>query len=820
MDFYTSVRRHGNNILYRGINEYGKQHLAKFEFQPTLFVPTIKASNYHTLFGDNLMPIQCESIRDARDYIKQYEGIENHKIYGENRFEYEYISKEFPDFIQYDISKMVIYALDIETKLETNNGFPHPEHCYEEISLITIYDSLKQKSITFGQYGFTGDLPKNAEYFECINEQQLLKRFLSYWKNNYPDIVTDWNGRLFDIPYLYRRIHKMLGESYAKKLSPFGIVQERIEEINDEQFYLYDIYGIEHLDYLDLYKKFTFVTQESYKLDNIAFVELGENKIENPYNTFREFYEKDWNTFVLYNIKDADLVFRLETKLKLIEQVVTMAYMAKCNFADILSPVKTWELLIYNRLLEKNIVSPIFGDNKDAGSYPGAYVRTPLEGFQKWVMTFDVNSEYPHVDIQFNISPETIVENERINVTVDGILNREYDLSKYPYAVTANGVMYRTDKQGIIPELMEYLYSERKKINGQIKSTKDTKLAETLDIRQKAFKLLLNSGYGALANKHFKYFDIRLAESITLTGQVAIRTIGEHLNKYINKISGTENVDYWTYSDTDSVFMRFDKFVEKYFSGMDEYKIAENLAKIADDKILPQIGKAFEDLARYTNCPKNRLKMGREIIASNSFFCAKKKYAMLVLDKEGKVKSPPDMKIMGLEIVRSSTPKFVRNALRESVRLILSTDLPTVRTYVEKFQQIFYSTNIDEISFPRGVNNIAKYYDKATLYKKGCPIHVRASLLHNFYVTKKNVQEKYQMIEEGAKVKFVYLRMPNPIKENVIAYQGKLPHEFNLDKYVDYGTMYEKVYLEPLQSMLDAVNWRLKEVVTMDSFWE
>lgn len=340
-----------------------------------------------------------------------------------------------------------------------------------------------------------------------------------------------------------------------------------------------------------------------------------------------------------------------------------------------------------------------------------------------------------------------------------------------------------------------------------------------LDMMQMAFKIAINSLYGAAANQHFKYFDVRLAESITITGQLYNKWVAKHLNTYLNKICSTSDIDFVKYMDTDSLYISFDKFVNKFCKEKSDYEIAKILDKVSKDKILPQIEQACKELADYTNCPSTKMSMARENIASTAFWTAKKKYAMAVLDQDGKVYDPPKLKIMGLEIVRSSTPQFVRDALKQTVELILRKDIYAVRKFVNEFKETFYSSDVDLIAFPRGINNIEKYYDSVTVVKSGCPIQVRAAILHNNFIKSKKLENKYPLIQDGDKIKFVYLKMPNTIKQNVIAWIGKFPPEFMLDKYVDYDIMYGKVFIEPLNSMLDSLEWHLKEKIDIRSFF-
>ncbi len=458
--FYTNVQLVGNQFLVRGY-ENGRSFTTRDEWKPTLYVPSKQKSKFKSLNGKYLEPVVPGYVRDCREFYKKYDGVEGFEIYGNDRYIYQYISDNYPEErIDFDLTKIKVVTLDIEVASE--NGFPDVESCTEEILTITIQDYSTKKIITWGIYPFKVS-QENVKYIECGSEKQLLCNFIDYWMNNTPEIVTGWNIMLYDIPYIVGRLNRVLGEKLMKRMSLWGLVNCQEIYIQGRKNTAYDIGGLTQLDYLDLYKKFTYKAQESYRLDYIAEVELGQKKLDHSeYETFKDFYTQNWQKFVEYNIKDVELVDQLEDKMKLIELAVTMAYDAKVNFADVYSQVRMWDTIIYNYLKNKNIVIPPKENKQKSERYAGAYVKEPIPGKYDWVVSFDLNSLYPHLLMQFNISPETLVDERHPTVTVNKILNQELNFDEYKdYAVCPNGAMYRKDVRGFLPELMEKMYDDR-----------------------------------------------------------------------------------------------------------------------------------------------------------------------------------------------------------------------------------------------------------------------------------------------------------------------------------------------------------------------
>ena len=829
MKFYTNIQLIGNQFLIRGY-ENGKHITHREEWKPTLFVPSKRKTKYKTLEGDSVEPIQPGFVRDCREFYKKYEEVENFKIYGNDRYVYQYISEKYPeDHIQFDIKKIRLVTIDIEVAAE--GGFPDVENVAEEMLLISLQDYATKKITTFGSRPFVNKDP-NVTYIFCENETILLTSFLAYWRKNLPEVITGWNSQMYDIPYLAGRINRILGEKSMKDLSPWGLVSQGEVYISGRRNITYDIGGVTQLDYLDLYKRFTYTNQESYRLDYIANYELGEKKLDhNEYDTFREFYTKDWDKFVRYNIKDVQLVDRLEDKLKLIELAVTMAFDAKVNFIDIHYQVRMWDTIIYNYLKKQDIVIPPKKRTSKSQKYAGAYVKEPKPGKYDWVVNFDLNSLYPHLIMQYNISPETLKDERHPTATVDRILKEELDFQLYKdNAVCANGAMFRTDIRGFLPELMEKIYTERtiykKKMlaaKQKYEDTKNPKLVKdiaTYNNIQMARKIQLNSAYGAIGNEYFRYYKLENAEAITLSGQVSIRWIEDRLNEYLNKLLKTDD-DYVIAVDTDSVYLNLGPLVETIYKGREKTSedVISFLDKVSQTKLEPYIESSYQKLASYVNAYEQKMIMKRENIADRGIWTAKKRYILNVWDSEGVKYAEPKLKMMGIEAVKSSTPAPCRQMIKDVLKLIMTKTEDDVIDFIDNCRTKFRSLPPEEISFPRTVSSVSKYRSVNAIYEKGTPIHARGALLFNHYVKKNKLTQKYSLINNGEKIKFCYLKRPNPIQENVISFIQQFPEELKLDKYIDYDLQFEKSFLEPLKIILDSIGWQAERTANLESFF-
>ena len=843
MNFYTNVGIRGNKILFRGYRmEGGRRRRVQFadpDFQPTLFVKSNKPSEWKTLDGLAVEPINPGNIMDCREFIEQYKNVGGFTVYGNTDYVAQYIGKDFKD-IDYNFSDLKVAFLDIETECE--NGFPDPNRAEEKIIVITIYCEGLYHTFALGK---AVSPQKNAKVYEYDNEQEMLHAFIEFWKSEDYDIVTGWNTSLFDIPYLVNRIGNTMGEDAVRKLSPWGNVKTKNISMKGKQYEVFDIVGIASIDYLDLYRKFTFVNQESYKLDNIAQVELGERKASYAeYDKMSDFYKQNFQAFVEYNIKDVHLVQRLEEKLNLIELAAALAYSAKVNLADVFSQVRTWDSIIYHHLNSRKIAIPPKKESEEKSEqFAGAYVKEPIVGMHKWVVSYDLDSLYPHLIMQYGISPETKVKTEpKIAITVNDLLqeNTKAFASAHAkgYSTAANGISFVRDFRGFLPSLMDTMYQERRifkekmlESKRNLKEHKDTlskseKKQLENDIAkfhnfQLVRKIQLNSAFGAVGNPWFRYYDLDLAEAITLSGQLSIRWIEDRLNTYLNKTFKTDNYDYVIASDTDSIYMRLDNLVQKVMPNeKDDSKIAQYLEKVSQELLQPFIDKQYDKLATMMNAYENKMHMKREAIANKGIWTAKKRYMLnICIGEDGYLLKEPEMKIMGIETARSSTPKMVRDALKESISIIMNGTQDDIISYVANFKKKFKQTAPEAIAFPRSCNGLKEYRDPTMIYRKSTPIAVRGSLVYNHHLREMKIHKKYPTINEGDKIKFIYLKIPNPLRENIISFVSIIPTELNVHKYIDYDLQFEKTYLDPLKAILDSIGWETEKRNTLDSLF-
>ena len=860
--FYTNVQMYGNTILLRGFDN-GERFNVRQQFSPTLFVTSKTPSEWKTLDGEMVQPIQPGSIRECREFLKKYDDVDNFNVYGNERFIFQYISDTYPGEVKFDTSKMKMITVDIE--VESEQGFPDPESAAEEVLLITVQDYNTKKMITWGQtkHGEFTNKQDNVDFRPCYDEYHLLNSFLEWWTQDVPDVVTGWNLEYYDIPYLCNRIQRLLGDKVMKQLSPWKLVSQEKHFIKGQEKIYYDIAGVTQLDYLNLYKKFTYTNQESYRLDHIANVELGQKKLDHSeFETFKDFYRQGWQKFVEYNIIDVELVDRLEDKMKLMDLAITMAFDAKVNFRDVFYQVRMWDTIIYNHLREKKIViPPKVKVDKDA-KYAGAYVKEPKPGKYDYVVSFDLNSLYPHLIMQYAISPETLITMDDLNamiyraqndvsadpekleamikvrelsakINVYKVLGKELDMSPLKvldWTMTANGAIYRRVK-GMLPELMEKMYAERvtfKKRMLAAKQLNETKPSKALEKEisrcnniQMAKKISLNSAYGAIGNQYFRYFKLANAEAITLSGQTSIRWIENKMNEFMNKTLKTEGVDYVIASDTDSIYLSVGPLVDKVFAGkeVEKVKIINALDSFCQAKIEPFIDKSYQELASYVNAYDQKMQMKRENIADRGIWTAKKRYILNVWDSEGVRYAEPKLKMMGIEAVKSSTPAPCRSMIKEALKLMMEGTEDEVIDFIDSCRLQFKMLPPEQISFPRSVSDVVKYKSHVSIYAKGTPIHCRGALLFNHHIKANGLDKKYSLIGNGEKIKFCYLKVPNKIGENVISFISDFPKELNLEKYIDYDLQFNKSFLEPLKIILDAIGWNFEKTVTLESFF-
>ena len=825
MSFYTNVQLVGDNLLYLGY-ENGQRIQRKFKFSPTLFVVTDKKTKHKTLDGRYAKPVRFESVKEARAFAEKYKHIENFEVHGYDRYLYQFISKEFPKEVDYEVKSLKITSLDIEVACE--NGFPNVQECSEPLLSITVQDYISRKIKVWGTKPYTNNRD-DVEYVLCNGEEHLLSCFIDYWITNFPDILTGWNVELYDVPYICGRLERLFGEKEMKQMSPWGIVHREEMEIKGREQILYNMFGINVVDYLDLYKKFTYTNQESYRLDHIANVELGQRKLDHSeFENFKDFYTKDWQKFIDYNIIDVELVSRLEDKMKLIELAIALAYDAKVNIRDVYYQVRMWDTIIYNFLKDKGIVVPPAKRSDKNEKYEGAYVKEPIPGRYDWVVNFDLNSLYPHLIMQYNISPETLVERGHPTATVDKLLAKKVEIDG-KYCVAPNGAQYRKDIHGFLPEIMQKIYNERTLYKKKMLKAKDdyernpsAKLEKDIskfNNIQMARKIQLNSAYGAIGNQYFRYYNLKNAEAITYGGQFSIRWIENKMNLYLNKVLKTKGEDYVIASDTDSIYLNMGPLVKTVYEGREktDESIVRFLDKICQVELEPYIESSYKELAEYVSAYDQKMIMKRENIASSGIWTAKKRYMLNVWDSEGVRYNKPKLKMMGIEAVKSSTPAPCRTAIKDAINIMMTGTEKDLLSFIDRFKDEFNLLPPEDIAFPRSVNGLRKFKASGTVYTKGTPLHVRGTLLYNFYIAKNKLQYKYPLVQEGEKIKYIYLRRPNKINnENVISFLNTFPRELGVEGQIDRDAQFKKAFLDPLRIITNVIGWETEKVSNLE----
>tara|TARA_S200000501_G_scaffold90907_1_gene84156 strand:- start:3388 stop:5931 length:2544 start_codon:yes stop_codon:yes gene_type:complete len=846
MSFYTNVQTIGNSILFRGVSNDGKRFKDRIEYHPTLYIPTKEETKFKTLQGEPVGEIRPGNMKECREFISKYHDIDNFDVYGNDKFEFSFIAEHFPEeHIDYDYSQIRIAYLDIETGSE--NGFPNVETANEEVTAITM--KIGKKVYVFGRGEFVTDR-EDVFYFRFDSERAMLQKFFEMWDKESPDIMTGWNIDTFDIPYLVNRAMRLFDDKKNpyKLLSPWRKLREyKMFGLGGQELQTYEIYGVETLDYLAMYRKFTYINQESYRLDHIAFVELGERKLDySEQGSLHLLYKNDYQKFIEYNIKDVELVEQLENKMKLLEMIVSLAYLSKVNYSNTFGQVRMWDTLIYNNLLRKNIVIPPKTTSHKSSQFEGAYVKDPILGSHDWVVNFDLNSLYPHLIMQYNLSPETLITDELpsdlqeikdARPGIDGLVDQEQNLDalkKYNLTYTPNNEFYRRDIYGFLPEMMQQIYDDRVKYKGMMIDAKkklqnETDASERFKLKnliskyhnmQLNLKITLNSAFGAMGNQHFRYFDQRIAEAITTSGQLSIKWIEKEINRYLNDLLKTDD-DYVVAVDTDSVYITMDKLVQSVYGdkNVEKAKIIDFLDKVCSEQMEKIIDKSYQKLKDYMNAFDQKMVMKRENIADRAVWTAKKRYIMNVYDSEGVRYKEPQLKIMGIEAIRSSTPSACKQKMKDIFKIIMNGTEDDAIQYIDEFREEFKTLSAEDIFFPRSVRGMKKYHDAAHLYIKGTPIHVKGALLYNKLLKDHKLLGDYPVIKDGEKIKFAYLKKQNTVGGEVIAIPNQLPSEFELQDYIDYDKQFSKSFIEPMSSVMNAVGWQTERVSTLEDFF-
>jgi DNA polymerase elongation subunit (family B) len=835
LHFYTSVEVLGDDVLFRGYKD-GLAYKEKISYKPSIFIPsnTKTQSDYRTLDGAVVERLEFNSISEARDFINNYKGVVNFSIYGQTNWSYAFLAERFPTEIKYDFETLKLAYIDIE--VDSEGGFATIEGAEKEIIAITIF--LKGKYVVFGLKDY---VPKDSavRYIKCPNETQLITQFLNVWERMGIDIVTGWNIEGFDIPYLINRIKNVSGMEQAKKLSPWGrLKRKKITGRFGYEIDTYDIAGITILDYLPLFRKFSDRRPENYKLNTVAHEIVGEKKVDfSEFKSLSELYRLDHDKFIDYNIRDVTLLVKIEAEENMLQLAANIAYSAKINLIDVFKQTRIWDAIIYNYLLERKIVIPQRQPTgSDGEMIDGGYVKDPYTGIYDWVVSLDLRSLYPSLIMHYNISPETY--KGKVDVILENLVKGvshgyEKNLTKDNLSLAANGTLYSREVRGFIPEIVEY-YFDRRKFYKDLQLEKErerldinenhanyVKLSTEININkiyQMNYKIALNALYGSIGNPGFRFYNPDWAEGITVSGQLTTRWAARKLNEYFNTLLKTTGIDYVLAADTDSVFVHMDPLVKK-MNLSDRSKIVDFLDAFCIKKLQPKLDAWFDELKEFMNAYEQKLYMKREKICEKVLWTAKKRYICSVWDNEGIRYPEAKVSVTGIEAVRSTTPEFCKQALKDSFKIIMNQPEADLHVFIEKVRKSFYDLPLEEMAIPKGVKGLFKYGDKHSIYGKGTPMHVRAALLYNKRLKDLGLDTKVESITEGEKIKYIFLKVPNPIQENVIGFNSYLPKEMKLHDYIDINTQFSKTFVEPLQGVLDAINWSVTPRSTLEDLF-
>lgn len=893
MAFYTFCERVGSRIFHRYVGDDGRRYQETLsEFPSELF---IKGKGQDTaLGGETLQRVEHSTLSEALEFIKRYDDVM--PIYGQTSLSHQYISYQYPGIIDFDFSKFRILNFDIETRFDgfedddecrvrrvwsekefdttvgemkklddthevwdqvnerwypiseaphhNPGGFPEAKDANYEVLTISAKVFGSDKKVTFGLKDYTVK-DKNQIYTKCENERDLLTKFIHFFRLVDPDIITGWNIEWFDIPYIINRTKKLLGEEIANKLSPFHASTKKcLSQYGDKEDadkVSYRILGVTALDYIDIYKKYNPIKQDSYRLDAIGEVELKENKIDfSEYdNNLMKLYQLNYEKYVDYNEQDVYLVERLDNKKQFIRLAITIVLMTKSQYRDVHGKVKVWDNLIYNMLRAEEIVIPPQPRVPPREKIIGAYVKDPIPAKYRWVVSLDLTSLYPSICMMFNMSPETIVREEQGQLELVEALLKGADLAaaarERGFCMTANGAAFRQDKEGVLPRAMKYVFDTRKKYKNEMLKVKKAKEAylkaggkegtaeylkyendiAMLDATQQAMKVLANSGYGVTANVAFRYFSKSIAQGITLTGQLVIQYIGNKINEYLNERFKT-NRDYIITSDTDSCYLTLDGIPT---NPRDTAASVEELHQFIEKELQPYIDQCFKELSDKLGCKKNMLDMKREAISDVGIWRAKKNYVCQVYDMEGVRYAEPELKMMGIETARSDKPRIVRDQLEEDLKVMLNGTQEQLLKSIDEFKTKFYNTKVEELATPKGVSELTAWVNPDGTHKDKAPWNTRAALAYNRLIKEKGLDKVHEKIRNGNKVKIFNLKKINPLRNGYIAFLGTLPEELGLHPYLDYDAQWEKVYLSPLKSFTDILGWHTKKINTLESLF-
>jgi len=807
----------------------------EINFSPYLYLEKSDAKDAVSIFKTSLLKKTFKNSIERRRFV---DNTSNNRIFHNVGPEQQFLIDMYkdqngdPSFSQFPLK---IFLLDIEVDTSLDSSFPTPERAAVPINLITVYDTLTKTTHTWGlKERYTPTLP-DCIYHCCKDEQELILQFVDFWKTDYPDIASGWNSSGFDFPYIINRFMKLFGDDFINQLSPVRTVRSRkVFTDKGRETTIWSISGVSLIDYMDLYKTFSPGEKESFSLNYISELELGEGKIAYNAVSLSELAHTDWKLFVDYNIQDVHLLVKLEEKLKFLEIARMLSYKGCTNFEAALGKVAIVTGAVAIQASKQNYIIPTFPNKIDRESFEGGFVRDPEKGIQKAIVSFDVNSLYPNTIITLNISPETklgkVIEGNAAageEVTIRLLNDKIHKLSSKAFykflkeekvSLSQAGVMYSQQSKGVIPNLIDQIYKERVETKAQLSKLKKSgqKDRESLlkltyyDTLQYTLKILLNSIYGTFANKHSSLMDIDNAMSITMTGQSVARAGGYILDAYVAKEYGISDT-ITKYGDTDSVYVSINSLLEKHQIPLTiDGKVNKKVHEIVD-ALDEYVNKEILNWARkelFSLDPRYVFK--REIISDVGIFLQKKRYILHVLDDEGV--AVDKFKYTGIELVRSTTPKKVKKFIENIIKTSLLTQdvKQSNETYRNSYTE-FQKLDPNDIAARTSINNLERYAEGASLYKykKGTPSHVKGAIAYNILIKECKIDDKHEAIQSAQKVKKLYCAK-NKYGLDAICYTTILPEEFGIK--IDWDKMFSKLVTQPTERLYEAIGWPLPEI--------
>lgn len=875
------------------------------------------SSEYRTIFGK---PAKKLSFSKWSEYKNAVEKYKSHKIRiyeSDVAIETKFIIEHY-NGLELKIPQFKIFFIDIEVHSE--EGFPKPEQADYPIKIITLWSLQQKKFFIFAEKDFDDSfLEKEQEQFEKFifsDEKEMIQKFMIWIRNEHPDVISGWNSNGFDIPYIINRARKLFGLELdengfiifdgASQLSPIDKIISKTRQISEYKTETrYEIVGINLLDYLEIFQNYTFSEQESWKLNHIAKVELGESKKEFT-GSLADLYKNNWQHYVEYNIQDVRLLKKLENKKKFFNLLFTFCYGCRVPFEHYTKTTKVLDGAFLSRLFNENIVLPDVDKEKAElyknEKYIGGYVKDPIPGLHEWVMSFDATSLYPSIMMGWNISPETkvaVIPKEYVKkimkIIKNGMNNSDeeelkqsyislgnekvslYDtiqmIRTYQLCLAANGSLYRTDISGVIPRFVKEWFQKRKEFKKKMLQAKDAHddiKAEEYAGLQHNLKILINSVYGYLGTPHSRLFDWDNAVAVTMTGRMITTTCIEALNKFFSSSSWTSKIGYngarispidsvVIYGDTDSVYVSVGKILQSFGFDYRQYSddVVKNFILFNEAKtnaeffdslskeereqkeeqtkdsvqniIVSVIEKAMNTVKDYCNLPQNTIFFKREAVASRALFLnAKKHYALWVINSEGvEIEEKKRLKIVGIEIIKSSTPAFSRSELPIILKnIMLYNNYERTISEIYQLYEKFKKVPLDDIAIPSSIKDIDKYVEK---YKidgdfKATPIHIRAAMLYNKLInSNKKLKTKYDLIYSGDKMKYVYVIPHQKWQQNVFAWKDKVVEEVSLKDFINWQEQFKRAVINVLEGIFEVLNWQFPnfeyETVTLDDIF-